>query len=53
MMDALTLDALKYLVSVLLGAGAAYGGIRADLRTMRASIDRAHKRMDNHLQGHR
>ncbi|MBY4945075.1 hypothetical protein K6V92_00355 [Cupriavidus respiraculi] len=52
-MDAVTLDALKYIATALISAGAVYGGIRADLRAMRASIDRAHERMDNHLQGHR
>ncbi|CAJ96100.1 hypothetical protein CMPELA_25670 [Cupriavidus necator] len=52
-MDALTVDALKYLVTVLMGAGAAYGGIRADLRNMRKDIGRAHERIDRHIEGHR
>ncbi|GLC96833.1 hypothetical protein Tamer19_62420 [Cupriavidus sp. TA19] len=52
-MDAAALDALKYVVTVLLSAGAAYGGIRADMRNMRRDIERANDRMDNHLQGHR
>lgn len=36
----------------VLAAGAVYGGIRADLRGMRASIERAHVRLDEHINMH-
>lgn len=52
-MEFVTFDAVKYLGTALLSAGAVYGGIRADLRAMRASIERAHDRIDRHMQGHK
>jgi hypothetical protein len=36
----------------VLGAVAVYGGIRADLRSMRDSIERAHARIDSHIDSH-
>ena len=44
---------LLYQVLVGLGAaGAVYGGIRADLKNMKASVERAHERLDNHIENH-
>ena len=40
------------IVTAILGAAAVYGGIRADLRAMRASIERAQRQIDDHLQYH-
>lgn len=48
-----TFDAVKYIATALLSAGAVYGGIRADLHAMRKGIERAHERIDRHIEGHR
>lgn len=39
-------------VASIVGAVAVYGGIRADLRSMQAGIERAHRRIDAHIDGH-
>lgn len=46
------LSAFWSVVVSLLGAAAVYGGIRADLRSMRKDIDRAHVRVDEHIDFH-
>lgn len=45
------------LIGIILGAGAIYGGIRADLKAMHsrieeatAAVGRAHERMDRHVE---
>lgn len=39
-------------VSMLVSAAAVYGAIRADLLTMKKSLDRAHERLDQHINDH-
>lgn len=48
------MESLLQLAGILVAAGAVYGGIRGDLRTMRENIqrheralDRVHKRLDH------
>lgn len=50
-------DLISQLLYALIGAGAVYGGIRADLRgmherilTAEKSAGRAHERIDTHLE---
>ena len=52
-----TADIVLKLAMMLLGAGAVYGGIRADLRSTREkaesaldSANRAHQRIDDHIE---
>jgi hypothetical protein len=49
---------LLQIVLTLIGAGAVYGGIRADMRNIRESVarasataDSAHRRIDDHIAG--
>ncbi len=49
---------LLQIVMTLIGAGAVYGGIRADLRNIQESVkhareaaDSAHRRIDDHIAG--
>lgn len=46
---------MELLYQVLAGLGAAcavYGGIRADLKNTKADVERAHKRIDVHIENH-
>ncbi|MBT2180484.1 hypothetical protein KKP06_21960 [Ralstonia pickettii] len=49
----LTLDMLKLMAGCLISAGSVYGAIRADLRSMRESVTRAHDRIDRHIENHK
>lgn len=40
------------LLALLVTCGAVYGGIRADLKSMRESLTRAHCRIDDHINEH-
>lgn len=40
------------IVAGIVGAAAVYGGIRADLKSMRESLTRAHVRIDDHIKEH-
>lgn len=40
------------LLATLAGVAAVYGGIRADLKSMRESLTRAHVRIDDHIAEH-
>lgn len=53
----MSLELITQLLYALVGAGAVYGGIRADLRAMHERIEsaersagRAHARIDSHLE---
>lgn len=48
----MALDALWQVAIALLGAGAVYGGIRADMRQHRADISEARRRIDSHIDAH-
>ena len=46
---------MEWLIQVaglLVGGGALYGAIRQDLKNQRASLARAHKRIDDHMDWH-
>ncbi|WP_177313075.1 hypothetical protein [Burkholderia ubonensis] len=49
----LTPELAIQLAAMVLTAGSIYGAIRAELRMMRTSIDRAHERIDNLLESRR
>lgn len=40
------------IIKVVASAAAVYGAIRADLKTMKQSLDRAHERIDKHIDDH-
>lgn len=46
----MTPELIHQLVVTVIVGGAIYGGIRADLKWLRASVERAHQRIDDHIQ---
>lgn len=46
------LDNIPDGLSMIISAAAVYGAIRADLQTMKKALDKAHERIDQHINDH-
>lgn len=49
----MTPEFVYHVLTTVAVCGTLYGGIRADLRSQRESIARAHERLDSHIEAHK
>ena len=49
----MTPEMWQQLAFSLIAAAAIYGGIRADLKWLKSSVERLHERIDDHIEGHK